>query len=90
MFAFQCNPIAFAWDKTIPNGKCIDFNMMCLTTSILGVVTDFATLLLPLPILWKLQMHKKRKWGLTGVFLLGGLSVLQRLPNTLESLLTSW
>ena len=35
------------------------------------VLTDVMILIIPLPIVWKLQMSTKNKVGLSGVFLLG-------------------
>ena len=54
---FICHPVQFFWDKTIPNGHCgNDFGILY---GIAGpnIATDIAVLILPMPILWKLQMR---------------------------------
>ena len=71
---FQCNPIKGAWDLTL-GAKCINLSLVILTMSCLNALTDFITLLLPLPLLWKLHLPRQRKVQLMGIFLLGGLYV---------------
>jgi hypothetical protein len=39
----------------------------------LNVVTDIATLCLPMPLLWRLQISTERKLQLIGMFMVGGL-----------------
>ncbi|KAI0107963.1 hypothetical protein F4776DRAFT_416780 [Hypoxylon sp. NC0597] len=69
---FQCIPIEFNWDTSIPGGHCINIGQMALATSILNVLTDVAILLLPLPLVWKLNVSPKRRSGLILLFGLGG------------------
>lgn len=42
-------------------------------TAIPNVVTDFVILVLPISMVWQLQLSKRRKAALCGVFLLGAL-----------------
>lgn len=52
-----CHPVQYFWDKTIPGGHCgNDFGILYGVASP-NIVTDIAILILPLPILWKLQMR---------------------------------
>ena len=81
---FICTPAAHLWDPTIP-GKCI--NQVAFTTSASTslLLTDLVLYLMPMPIIWKLQMTTRRKMELTLIFLLGGLYVVpsfQLLTNT--------
>ncbi|KAI0839478.1 hypothetical protein F5Y06DRAFT_23125 [Hypoxylon sp. FL0890] len=69
---FQCTPIEFNWDTTIPGGHCIDIGALALVTSILNVLTDVAILVLPLPLVWKLKVTPRRRLGLIILFGLGG------------------
>lgn len=69
---FQCSPIAYTWDKTI-KGRCLDMPMLYQLGAAYNVFTDFAILILPMPIVWHLQMPKSKKIAVTGVFLMGGL-----------------
>ena len=70
---FQCTPIDFLWNKEIQGGKCINnpkFYFACGLTSAITVVT---ILILPLPIIWKLQVSLLRKIGLAIAFSVGAL-----------------
>ena len=66
---FTCIPVAKAWDSTI-SGHCINTYQTYLATAILNVLTDFILLILPLPLLWKLQTTKDRKVVLSLVFVM--------------------
>lgn len=69
---FQCTPFAYNWDTTIPGGHCINIGKFALVTSILNVLTDVAILILPLPQVWQLHVSRRKQWGLTLLFALGG------------------
>lgn len=79
IFACQCTPVAFAWDKTILGGHCIAFNTLCVSTAAISIATDVVILLLPVPMIWSLQLSKLQKLAIIGVFSLGGLSVSLRM-----------
>lgn len=70
---FQCLPIQASWDKSIKNAKCQTVRREALGTGISNVILDFLFLLLPIPMIWRLQVSTKIKVSLTGIFLLGGL-----------------
>ena len=72
---FQCRPIQAAWDITITDAKCIKFNVEVVIFAVFNVITDVAILILPIPVLWKLQIPMSKKIQLMGVFLTGGLYV---------------
>ena len=38
-----------------------------------NVIGDFATIIIPLPLIWSLHMERKWKIQLVGIFLLSGL-----------------
>ena len=69
---FECSPIDSLWNPQV-KGKCINLSAELIASSVLNVVTDFLLLVLPLPILWRLQISMERKLELIGIFLLGGL-----------------
>lgn len=71
---FQCRPMAGAWDpKIYVRAKCIKLNLEWVNMASFNVLTDLVTLCLPLPLVWRLQIDKERKFQLLGVFLLGSL-----------------
>ena len=69
---FQCLPIEYNWNTTIEGGHCIAIGKFALVTSILNVITDVTILVLPLPLVWKLNVTRRRRWGLIVLFALGG------------------
>ena len=71
IFIFQCRPFAYAFDKSI-EGHCVDFNAICVGTSVINVVINIVLLTLPLPVTWHLRVSKCRKLAISGMFLLGG------------------
>jgi hypothetical protein len=70
---FQCKPVPYAWDKTIPDGKCFVQHVLYRFMSPPNVLTGILILVMPMPFVWKLHMPRAQKMALTGVFLLGGL-----------------
>ncbi|KAF3914155.1 hypothetical protein AA313_de0209331 [Arthrobotrys entomopaga] len=72
--AFQCKPIAAAYDLiTKLQHKCNALTMYYVITS-LGVASDIAILLLPVPGVLKLQLPTYKKVAVLAVFGLGGLA----------------
>lgn len=72
-FAFQCGTdIAHWWTSAATiKAYCDNTNAVNLGFVISDVITDVMILIIPIPIIWRLQMSTKHKIGLTGVFLLG-------------------
>lgn len=70
---FSCRPIAKSWDATITYGSCINRPAVYLANGILNIVTDFAILLLPLPMIKNLQMPTRQKVLLAAFFAVGSL-----------------
>ncbi|KAL2848436.1 hypothetical protein BJY01DRAFT_246448 [Aspergillus pseudoustus] len=66
-----CQPFAYNWDKTITSGHCGDSYKMQLATCTINMVIELMIVLLPAPILWRLQMPFKSKVILNGIFSLG-------------------
>lgn len=71
---FECDLTSLYWDRT-SYGLCIDMKAFLLSTAILNLFTDIAILILPISVVWKLQIKKSQKVAITGIFLLGGLYV---------------
>lgn len=70
--AFICYPAAHIW---IPNLKatCGNQKLMDVITPIPWVLTDFAILLAPIPVIKHLRLSKERKIRLYAAFLMGGM-----------------
>ncbi len=68
---FQCSPVQYAWDKSLPEGTCTDVASFYVYCSVPNVITDVAILLLPIPMILRLHTNQSQKVGLSLVFLLG-------------------
>ena len=68
-----CQPLAFNWDKTIPGGFCADQHAAYISAGIINLIIDVSIIVLPMPMLWGLQMAMMRKVALTAIFSLGAL-----------------
>lgn len=74
LIVFNCRPIQYFWDKSIPGGKCIGDGF--LESYLLGagnVVTDIAVLALPIPWLVRLKLGQGKKLALIATFVIGSL-----------------
>lgn len=72
-YLLQCRPLQYYWNKTIPDGQCIDIEMSYRTTGLPNILTDIAMLIIPLPTVWQLRVPRIRKVGLTFIFLTGSM-----------------
>ncbi|KAI0438135.1 hypothetical protein F4803DRAFT_111968 [Xylaria telfairii] len=73
--AALCQPVEFFWTQFlgVTDGKCLDINSSFLSLTALNLVADLFVLVVPLPEILALQMSTKKKIGVCGVMLLGGL-----------------
>lgn len=65
-----CRPFNYNWDKTI-KGSCSNELNIYLGTSIINLLIDVMVIVLPMPMLWRLQMSLSKKIALTGIFGMG-------------------
>ena len=74
---FQCNPIHKALDAagTVP-GYCINVNALFFANAGLDIFQDALIYILPMKMLYKLQIPKCQKIALTMVFAVGGSVVI--------------
>lgn len=66
----QCIPVSRNWNPAVP-GRCINELAFARYTAILNVSTGFLMLLLPLPMVWRLNVTVQQKVALTATFLHG-------------------
>lgn len=52
----NCQPIAFNWNRSIPGGYCGDEKALDLFIGVFNLLMDVTVVVLPLPVLWGLQM----------------------------------
>ena len=70
---WRCSPRSKAWDVKMVGGSCHDHRWRLVMFGAFDVFADFVMLIVPLPILWKLQLPKRQKIILTAVFMTGTL-----------------
>jgi hypothetical protein len=70
--AVPCIPMDAFFDRTL-TGNCIDDTTTKLVAGVGSIVTDFIILLLPVPVIWRLNLPVRQKWALAGVFGIGSL-----------------
>lgn len=67
-----CLPVARSWDKSIP-GTCTNSSARFYAYVSCNFVSDLFILAMPMPLINKLNVNKRQKYGLMAVFALGGL-----------------
>ena len=77
LMIFACRPIKASWDVFLqldPRTKCNPKSYNTLNIQgICNILTDFGLLILPVPMVWKLQMSLRKKLGVAMVFATGSL-----------------
>ncbi|KAI1654854.1 hypothetical protein F4813DRAFT_197837 [Daldinia decipiens] len=84
-----CRPFAYKWDKTI-DGHCSDLMNSYRYTSLPNIITDVAILILPFPMLYKLQVSPARKFGIFLTLLTGSLGLITAIARFVEYLKPDW
>ena len=67
-----CIPIEYNWNPTI-SAHCGFKQLLAIIPPIPWIVTDFAILLMPLPMVWNLHLPQLQRVGLARLFMHGGL-----------------
>jgi hypothetical protein len=71
---FQCSPVAFAFNKAMPGGgKCINMTAFWYANAAFNISSDFIIFILPIQVIFKLQLPKRTKIALSGVFTVGAM-----------------
>ena len=81
---FICYPVARFWDPRITEGYCLNRMRYWFGNASMNIVTDLVVWGLPMPVLRTLQIPRRQKIGVVGIFAVGVLSVASfPLPTTL-------
>lgn len=70
----QCTPVEGNWNPFVPGRKCIELQKFMDATYVLSAITiftDFICALMPLPIIWRLNLSTKTRIGIMSVIGLG-------------------
>ncbi|ATY59049.1 integral membrane [Cordyceps militaris] len=84
---FACTPVSFYWNKSGRDGHCMSrhrYKNGNIVFGVLGMVTDFVVLVIPMPTLWKSQMRRKQKIAMTGVLGIGLVVCIFSLLRTIQ------
>ncbi|CAJ2505667.1 Uu.00g130610.m01.CDS01 [Anthostomella pinea] len=79
-----CTPLEYSWDKRIVGGHCNIFDSAWLgvVTSGVNLLTDIAILIIPQRVIWKLNMSRAKKLGVSVIFAIGVLGVIAAVVRT--------
>lgn len=70
---FGCSPQSKYWNTDIP-GHCVSFRTANLIFSSLNIFSDIFIMILPLPMIWNMQLSWRGKVGVSLVFLSGAIA----------------
>ena len=71
----SCRPFSARWDPDLFLTNCFNAARYWQGISVPNVATDLVMLVLPLPVVWDLNVSKSQKLGLSLVFLMGSMYV---------------
>ncbi|KAF5657790.1 integral membrane protein [Fusarium heterosporum] len=93
---FACKPMSMNWDITVTGGVCINQTKTYIATAAVNIISDIYLFVLPLPMVFQLQLPAKQKIGLMGIFTIGSLTVITSivrislLPMMMASMDLTW
>ena len=74
---FSCNPIRKFWDLSLAKtGHCLNIEGLYLATPIINTILDVLVLIIPIPMVMKLQVSWRYKLGLGVLFAVGSATVI--------------
>jgi hypothetical protein len=68
---FACVPVRAFWTKE--SSICINQFAMWFTNAAINILTDLAIIVLPIPVIQSLNLMRRSKQALIGIFAVGGL-----------------
>ena len=66
-----CSPVAYNWDIRIPGGHCLDRKETYISVGVIDIFIDVCIFLMPIPMVWNLQLPLKNRIGLLSIFGIG-------------------
>lgn len=72
---FYCTPVSYTWEGWTGKveGHCLSFNLFAWIQTCINIALDTFILVLPLPLVWRLNMGRKKKMLLMLMFSVGVL-----------------
>ncbi|KAI1850769.1 hypothetical protein JX265_004480 [Neoarthrinium moseri] len=76
-FLLYCRPLPRYWDKSIP-GSCAPIIVMItggLVNTAVNIFTDIVLATLPVPVIWSLNLNRRKRLSVIGILSLGWVAV---------------
>ncbi|KAK3684608.1 hypothetical protein LTR37_020108 [Vermiconidia calcicola] len=76
---FNCRPLAYNWNLTIAGGSCLPPQILAYISyadTAVNIASDWFCAILPIPLLWNIQMNRNSKFACGFLLSLGGLASL--------------
>lgn len=70
---FYCVPVAAYWNLRLSQEKCIDEGGSLISNAVINMILDIILVLLPIPLVWNVQLPQRQRTGLIAMFALGFL-----------------
>lgn len=75
MLIFTCVPRHKFWDSTA-KGRCLDWRIVLVVGNIVTFISDVIIWVVPQNVIWRLQLDKSRKRGLSALFTIGIFAIV--------------
>ncbi|CAK1363546.1 unnamed protein product [Cercospora beticola] len=77
----MCEPVAYFWNRVTATpiesgGTCKDHRPYLYSNTITSIMTDCCVVALPFKLIWGLQMNRRKKLKVLGIFGLGGIVII--------------
>ncbi|TGO50596.1 hypothetical protein BCON_0180g00220 [Botryotinia convoluta] len=70
LIAFDCKDEYYTWHFSL-TASCIEITTLNVANGALNLATDVVIMIMPLPLIWHLQLKRAQKWGLMAIFSTG-------------------
>ena len=67
---FYCTPREKIWNPEVP-GHCVDVYVLIIGSAAINAFSDLMMIIIPISVIWRLQMATRRKIGLSVIFAFG-------------------
>ncbi|KAF1832247.1 hypothetical protein BDW02DRAFT_555181 [Decorospora gaudefroyi] len=68
---FVCLPVRAFWTREV-GARCLNQSVLWFTNAGLNIATDFAIIILPIPVIRNLKLGQRQRIGLIAIFTVGG------------------
>ncbi|KKY16372.1 hypothetical protein UCDDS831_g07051 [Diplodia seriata] len=80
-FGVWCRPFSQYWAIDPSNAQCANYGNYCIMILVFNTSSDLLLMWVPIPLIWKAQMKRKKKIMLVAVFSLGLFNVVAAVLN---------